>query len=209
MDEISYKYMKKRPIQARAKETVAVILEATAQLLQDTTPDALTTAAISERAGVSVGSIYQYFESKDSLIAALAHDTVAQINQAIRETLIHAAPDDLEAALPPIIDGLLQHYRERPDRMGFLVSYLVTLGEIDAVEQPLHQLQGWLTEFLITTDNWRADVAEIRVRIVVQGVSAAIRNTLQHHPEDVDNPVFRRELIGFLRAMLRGSDAEA
>lgn len=209
MEDISYNYMKKRPIQARAKATVAVILEATAQLLQHTTPDALTTAAISERAGVSVGSIYQYFESKETLIAALAHDTVAQINATVRETLTQAPPNDLEAVLPPIIDGLLQNYRERPDRMGFLVSYLVARGEIDAVEQPLQQLEAWLTEFLVQTGNLPADVAQIRVRIVVHGVSSVLRTTLQHRPDDLESPVFRQELIRFLRAMLHGPQPSA
>lgn len=205
MAQMPSKYMKKRPIQERSRATVSAILEATAHLLQNTTPETLTTDAIAVRAGVSVGSIYQYFESKESLIAALAHDTIDQVNASVREMLIQTPPDDLESALAPIIDALLQNYRDQPARMGFLVAYLVARGEIEAVEQPLQQLEGWLTEFMVQTGNLPEEFAEIRVRIVVQGVAAVMRNTLRHRPEELNSPVFRAELIRFLYVM---QDAE-
>lgn len=196
------KYMKKQPIQDRSKATVSAILEATAQLLQETTPAALTTAEIAERAGVSVGSIYQYFETKESLIAALAHDTLAQVNTSVRDMLMQARPDDLKAVLAPIIDTLLENYHEQPARMGFLISHLVSRGEIEAVEQPLQQLEAWLTDFLVSTGTVHENVAEVRVRIVVQGVASVLRNTLRHRPEELRRPTLRQELIRFLHVML-------
>lgn len=206
MAQESFKYMKKRPIQDRSKATVAAILEATAQLLQETTPDTLTTAEISERAGVSVGSIYQYFETKEALIAALAHDAVAQVNTSVRDMLMQARPDDLKAVLAPIIDTLLENYHEQPARMGFLISHLVSRGEIEAVEQPLQQLEAWLTDFLVSTGNVHENVAEVRVRIVVQGVASVLRNTLRHRPEELRRPTLRQELIRFLHVMLEEND---
>src|SRR5690625_588364 len=196
------KYMKKQPIQDRSKATVSAILEATAQLLQETTPAALTTAEIAERAGVSVGSIYQYFETKEALIAALAHDTLAQVNTSVRDMLMQARPDDLKAVLAPIIDTLLENYHEQTARMGFLISHLVSRGEIEAVEQPLQQLEAWLTDFLVSTGTVHENVAEVRVRIVVQGVASVLRNTLRHRPEDLRRPTLRQELIRFLHVML-------
>lgn len=208
MAQKSFKYMKKRPIQDRSKATVAAILEATAQLLQETTPDTLTTAEISERAGVSVGSIYQYFETKEALIAALAHDTVAQVNTSVRDMLMQARPDDLKAVLAPIIDTLLENYHEQPARMGFLISHLVSRGEIEAVEQPLQQLEAWLTDFLVSTGTVHENVAEVRVRIVVQGVASVLRNTLRHRPEELSRPTLRQELIRFLHVMLEENEGE-
>ena len=60
------------PRQARAEETVAAILEGAAQVLEAGGLAAFTTNAVAERAGVSIGTLYQYFGDKNALIRALA-----------------------------------------------------------------------------------------------------------------------------------------
>ena len=62
---------RKRPRQARAQETVAAIVEATARLLEEDGHRAFSTNAVARRAGVSIGSLYQYFPDKDALIGAV------------------------------------------------------------------------------------------------------------------------------------------
>ena len=73
--------LRKEPKQARSRETVDVILEAAAQVFERHGYAETTTDQVAERAGVSVGSVYQYFPSKDALLAALvkrfAADAVA------------------------------------------------------------------------------------------------------------------------------------
>ncbi len=63
--------MKKIPKQARAEATVSVILEAAAQVLLERDYHSTSTNRIAERAGVSVGSIYQYFENKNEIYDAV------------------------------------------------------------------------------------------------------------------------------------------
>jgi len=60
------------PRQARAGETVELILEATAQILEAGGLPAFTTNAVAERAGVSIGTLYQYFADKNAILLALA-----------------------------------------------------------------------------------------------------------------------------------------
>lgn len=62
---------RKRPTQARATYTMGVILEAAAHILDKRDVSAYTTNAIAERAGVSIGSLYQYFPNKDAITMAL------------------------------------------------------------------------------------------------------------------------------------------
>lgn len=62
---------RKQPTQPRAVETVACILEAAAQILEAQGFEAFNTNAVAERAGVSIGSLYQYFPGKDALLIAL------------------------------------------------------------------------------------------------------------------------------------------
>jgi AcrR family transcriptional regulator len=60
--------MRKQPQQRRARESVDAIVEATRQLLEERPIDAWTTDAVAERAGVSIGTLYQYFEDKADLV---------------------------------------------------------------------------------------------------------------------------------------------
>jgi len=70
---------RKTPRQARSLATVEVILDATARLLVDEGYEQATTNRIAERAGVSIGSLYQYFPNRESVVAAVAHRLKAGI----------------------------------------------------------------------------------------------------------------------------------
>ena len=63
--------MRKRPVQARSRMTVEAILDATARILVRDGYSRLTTNAVAEQAGVSIGSLYQYFPDKVALVEAL------------------------------------------------------------------------------------------------------------------------------------------
>jgi len=62
---------RKNPEQSRSAETVRTILEGAARVLEEQGLAGYTTNAVAERAGVSVGSVYQYFPGKEALTAAL------------------------------------------------------------------------------------------------------------------------------------------
>ena len=74
---------RKRPRQARSKATVDTILAATARVLVKQGFDGLTTNAVAEAAGVSIGSLYQYFPNKEALVAALIERHVEEMNAAM------------------------------------------------------------------------------------------------------------------------------
>ena len=77
---------RKKPRQSRSQATVDVILDAAARIFVETGFAAATTNAIAERAGVSVGSLYQYFPNKLALLAALKERHVLQLKTAMRAT---------------------------------------------------------------------------------------------------------------------------
>jgi AcrR family transcriptional regulator len=63
---------RKIPQQSRAEQTVATILEAAARVLETKGMEGMNTNLVAQRAGVGVGSLYQYFPNKDALIVALS-----------------------------------------------------------------------------------------------------------------------------------------
>jgi AcrR family transcriptional regulator len=81
------KSQRRRPSQARAYKSVAVILEASAQVLAHTGYERATTNRIAERAGVSVGTLYQYFRNKDEIFDALIEQESRRYLQAIADAM--------------------------------------------------------------------------------------------------------------------------
>ena len=63
--------MRKKPVQGRAWRTIRTIFEATAQILERDGEKALTTNRVAERAGFSIGTLYQYFPSMDAILLAM------------------------------------------------------------------------------------------------------------------------------------------
>ncbi len=114
------------PKQARAQHTVGVILEAAARILEEQGLEAANTNAIAARAGISVGSLYQYFGSKDAILAELARSTelatadeLAKAGEAVAglpfeqqaRTLIHVAFGILYAR--PQLGRILSYHEAR------------------------------------------------------------------------------------------------
>lgn len=79
---------RRTPRQPRSEATVGAILEAAFQLLEAGGGEALTTNHIAERAGVSVGTLYQYFRGKRAILAALAQRRAAAARDRIAEIVI-------------------------------------------------------------------------------------------------------------------------
>ncbi|MBA0052913.1 TetR/AcrR family transcriptional regulator [Streptomyces sp. AJS327] len=96
---------RKSPRQQRSRETWEAILEAAAQLFQRHGYAATTTNKVAERAGVSIGSLYQYVPNKDALLTALAQRHLRAAGEELRRFLDVAAERRL--GLRPLVAGLV------------------------------------------------------------------------------------------------------
>ncbi|HEY0180533.1 MAG TPA: TetR family transcriptional regulator [Dokdonella sp.] len=86
---------RKQPKQARSTELVAAILEAAAQVLAEEGAQRFTTARVAERAGASIGSVYQYFPNKAAILFRLQSDEWRRTGE-----LLHGILED--ASRPPL-----------------------------------------------------------------------------------------------------------
>lgn len=87
---------RKHPKQTRSTELVATILEAATQVLTQEGAQRFTTARVAERAGVSVGSLYQYFPNKAAILFRLQSDEWRQTSELLRDILADSRRPPLE-----------------------------------------------------------------------------------------------------------------
>lgn len=123
--------LRKQPQQARSADLVAAILEAAVQVLAKEGAQRFTTARVAEKAGVSVGSIYQYFPNKAAILFRLQSDEWRQTTDLLRSiledrrsppperlrTLVHAflRSECEEAAMRMALADAAPLYRNAPE----------------------------------------------------------------------------------------------
>jgi len=129
---------RKTPRQARSAETVRAILEAAARILEARGFDGYNTNAVAELAGVSVGSLYQYFPGKDALTAALIEREKAQLLRDVAAIEI----TDPRTALREVIAACAAHQMRRP--------VLARLLDFEELRLPLREQQADAADRLTT-----------------------------------------------------------
>jgi AcrR family transcriptional regulator len=105
--------------QDRSRETVRILFEAAAQVLREGGYAGATTNHIAERAGVSIGTLYQYFADKDELFDALAKRYFAEVVDAVQAQPLNTALP-LEANLRMLISAGITAQRHGPDLLRAL-----------------------------------------------------------------------------------------
>ncbi|WP_230680941.1 TetR/AcrR family transcriptional regulator [Paracidovorax cattleyae] len=108
--------MRRQPTQERARQTIEAIFGATAQIVEHDGDSALTTNRIAQVAGVSIGTLYQYFPSRESVLLAMVERERERVQRELQQML-----DDALARQRPVRDVL-------QDMVGLLVSAFGTGG---------------------------------------------------------------------------------
>jgi len=123
---VAKKFRRRRPKQRRAQQTVDAVLHAVVRVLKREGFKAVTTNRIAEVAGVSIGSVYQYFPDKQAIFVALHQRHIDQIDRMVETKLIeHAAPslDDLMRAM---IEGMIDAHSADPKLYELLATEVPT-----------------------------------------------------------------------------------
>lgn len=112
---------RRKPKQERSRATVDAILDAAARILRRHGPKGLTTAAIAARAGVSVGSIYDYFPTKDAIVIALAKALLDDDVRAIQHALAQPSSDPIRLVVRTLI---IRHRADRAYRRKVMSAHI-------------------------------------------------------------------------------------
>jgi AcrR family transcriptional regulator len=130
---------RKSASQERSRATVQALLDATARVLTREGYDRASTNRIAATAGVSVGSLYQYFPNKEALVAALVARHNREMLDLLREALKEVASLDLATAIAKLVRAAVDAHRvdpalhrvfdEQVPRMGQLAKIGALQGE--------------------------------------------------------------------------------
>jgi AcrR family transcriptional regulator len=138
------------PRQDRSRQTVEAIVEAAARVLERQGYQRSTTNAIARLAGVSVGSVYQYFPNKAALVTALHERHVAQVGAIVERTLEEGEGRSLRETIERLVDAVLSAHRREPRLQRILHAELVALerpaSESASGAALLERTRAWLEQ---------------------------------------------------------------
>jgi len=99
---------RREPKQERSRQTVEVVLEGVKRVLRRHGAEAITTNRVAEAAGVSIGSLYQYFPDKQAIFAALHERHVDSVRDVMERTVTHFTSASLEEVTLELVERLAQ-----------------------------------------------------------------------------------------------------
>jgi AcrR family transcriptional regulator len=168
--------MRRRPTQQRGAVRVDRLLDACGELLDEVGYDALTTRAVTARAGSSIGSFYQFFGDKNQLVRAFGERNLERYLARITYLLESDPPSGWADMLNVVFDEYVLHRRSVP---GFGVVDFALAGGEDASQQLADQL-GELIMKLFD----RPATAELRraLRVAVEAADALARLAFRDDP---------------------------
>ena len=199
----------KTPRQARSRQTVERLLGAAAQVFSDRGYAGTTTNHIAAAAGVSVGSLYQYFPSKDAILVALAEQHVEKAFQSAMAKVAEKRTAPVRELLRALVDALIEAHLAEPrlHRVIFLEARLDPgfADRLDELDSRAMLLARELVEERaseLTVDNPK--MASLMVVQLLQGLThvMAVR-----HPEVLAQAEFRDEFVRVLESYLLGGEA--
>lgn len=198
---------RKTPVQSRSAASVEAILEATVQVLLSVGKDTLTTTRVALRAGVSIGTLYQYFPNKSALLQAALKRHLDEVTAAVERVCREQTEKTLTQMATALITAFLQ--AKMNDAKTSVALYAVS-SDVDGAK--MVRLMGTRTNkaivaMLITAPEPLNRDPQL-VASMLQGAMAGIsRRLLEADDPEKHFEVLRRELVFFVCAYLESCSA--
>lgn len=197
---------RKRPTQRRARETVDAILGGAARVFGERGYAGGTTNRIAEAAGVSVGSLYEYFPNKDAILVALGERHLEEMTHDVAAVLEAARDSEpaLDELLRRFVEAMLAVHEREPDLHRALFSEAPHPPELHACVLQLEEALAHTVEALLERS---PEVAiadrDTAAHLIVQTVEALTHRYVHHHRiHDLPRRAFVKEVVALLRGYL-------
>jgi AcrR family transcriptional regulator len=196
---------RKSPTQERSRQTVDVIIEAATQVFERHGYAAGTTNRIAERAGVSIGSLYQYFPNKDAILAVLLERHLAEADEIFGKVTQHVveSPHDFDGVLRDFIEAMVQLHAGNPRLLHVLLEEAPRPPRVrQALTRVQQKLMGGVELLLKRNPEVRVPNARAAAYLVVQSVESLTHRYVVDPPQ-MTREQFVDEMVALLGGYLR------
>ena len=180
---------RKTPVQARSAATVEAISEATIQVLLSHGADRLTTTRVAERAGVSVGTLYQYFPNKRSLLFATMEDHMNRVAVAVESACEDAYHKPLAEMIKQVVEAYVNVKMDRADISVALYKVAPDLGGTELVKRVGQRLRKAIDAMLQTAPDVELPADKFAIDMTLAAMSGTMRSALE---AGASPPMFRK-----------------
>jgi AcrR family transcriptional regulator len=200
---------RKAPLQARSSASVEAILEATIQVLLSAGKERLTTTRVASRAGVSVGTLYQYFPNKSSLLQAALKRHLTQVTDAVEQVCREQQGRTLQQMVSSLVTTFLD--AKMKDAKTSVALYAVS-SDVDGsrIVQQMGVRTNKAIVLMLTTSCEPLTTDQQVVASVLQGAMAGVsRRILESAAPEKQFDTLGRELIVLACAYVEACSARA
>lgn len=180
--------VKKEPRQARSKASVQAMVQACARILESRGYAGLSTNAIAEVAGVSIGSVYEYFPGKDAIVARLVQDMVAEARAMLEGRLaLTDSRNDLSSAMQYFLGAIYRLMRKHRELLRVLVFQVPYLHQLPATRQLEIELQQVLMAGLdYTREQYSLNAQQHTLYLMTTSVAGTLMHLVLVAPPAMD-----------------------
>lgn len=126
--------IRKKPSQDRSKDTVNIILKATTHIIDQVGVSGISTNKIAEKAGISIGSLYQYFPNKESILAKLMHDYLNKQHQLVSQALLKSDAKSLKEAIEVVLNVIIKSKSHQIQLNKLFIENFTRIGDIKLLQ---------------------------------------------------------------------------
>lgn len=186
---------RKKAKQARSQATIEAILQAAAQILVHDGLEAASTNRIAEKAGVSVGSLYQYFPGKEAVIYALVERHVLRMQKQLEDHLEKFVGVAIEEAVPAYVEAMFEVHRVEPKLHRVFQEQLPKLAGRDEFQRWSETTEATVRAFLeLHRERLRPKDLDLAAFLLVHSVEAVIHAVAILRPRYLERRVLAEEV---------------
>lgn len=196
---------RKHATQSRSRATVDALIEATARILVREGFDQASTNRIAGQAGVSIGSLYQYFPGKDALVAAVIDRHREELGRITRIALAKAATQPLRQAIRTLVTAAIDAHAVDPKLHRVLAEQIPRTGRLEQVETFSRENYALFTSYLESrADELHEMDPALASFICVTSIEALTHSAVIHNPAMLRNAAATTKLVDEATRLIAG-----
>jgi AcrR family transcriptional regulator len=194
---------RRKPRQARSLYKIELIFEAAQRLIEEGGVDKLTTNAIAETAGVSIGTLYQYFGDKHALLEALVVREMQRLSDSVRERILEEPPRRRGDRVRALVAIVLDTYGGRRRAHSALMPYAMNQGRPSQLGPLFAEVaQSLAGDHLVDADRKPVTMTPAQAYVLASALFGVLRNLaatpdLPHAQEEIEDALVRL-VLGFI-----------